>query len=89
MVPAVVEHFAGYADPDQRALMVREHPVGLALDLEGAAGAARAVGRGAGAAVPGVVAAAKSPVLRTAAGLGADLATGGRFSSLRAARQIA
>lgn len=35
-LPAIVQHYAGYLDPNQRALMVRDHPVGLVADIEGA-----------------------------------------------------
>src|SRR5262245_14312785 len=38
---AIVQHYSDYLDPNKRALMVRDQPVGTVLDIAGAMGAAK------------------------------------------------
>lgn len=69
---AIVQHFADYADPEKRALMVREHPVGLALDVAGAKAGASKGAAGTSAAASRVASAVSNPTVRTLAGIAAD-----------------
>jgi hypothetical protein len=82
-VPAIIDHYRGYLDPNERALMVRDHPVGLALDVAGATGAARGAVSGGRVAVPAVfhagrdVIAAHPEAVAAAAGAAEGYATHG------------
>lgn len=88
VIPEVLGHYAKYLDGDERALRVRDNPVGTALDMTGVTALGRAATGGLKAAAPAVVSAAKNPLVRGTASVLADVATGGRVSSLRTARDV-
>lgn len=59
-------HFKDYLDPNERALMVRDHPVGLLMDASMAKGAVKSTGKAASAVVAPVRSALKHPVAKVA-----------------------
>lgn len=73
MPGAMLSHFGDYLDPEKRALMVREHPVGLGIDVAAAKGAVGLAGDAVGAGA--------RPVARAVAKAGPV----GRFIAKRAA----
>lgn len=70
IVPNLLRHYGQYADPDFRALNVRDNPVGMLLDMSPAAGTKPALS----AVKSGVKKVATAPATKAVVGAAADMA---------------